>query len=299
MKIVVSAGEVSGDIHGSYLISEIKKINPDISFLGMGGERLNAIGVEILFDISSKGSIGLVEALPNVVSIYATFLKMKRLLADERPDALLLVDSQGFNVPLASFAKKLGIKTIYYIPPHEWLWGTEKNLKNIADKIDLIVSIFEREHNAYKKVGGNSIYFGHPLLDIVKPELSKEEAQNKFNPEKKKMVTLCPGSRRQEIENIFPILVKSAEIIKEALPETLFYILASSDWAKEKIADQIKNSKIKDFQIAQSQRYDVLNISDLAIAASGTINLETSILGTPNLMVYTLNPLTYFIAKNI
>lgn len=125
MKIMVSAGEVSGDVHGSYLVKELKKINPDIHFFGMGSERLAAEGVDIKFDISKRGTIGIFEALPNVIPIYLTFLKMKRLALKEKPDLVLLVDSQGFNIPFARFCKKAGIKTVYYIAPSHGFGGRQ------------------------------------------------------------------------------------------------------------------------------------------------------------------------------
>lgn len=296
MKIVISAGETSGDVHGAYLVSEIKKINPDISFIGMGSEQMKALGVDVRFDLSPKGTIGIMEVIPNIASIYSTFLKMKNLITSERPDVLLLVDFQGFNVPLAEYAKEKGIRTIYYIPPHEWLWGTKKNLEKIAKKIDLIISIFNKEHQEYLAANGKSIYFGHPLLDIVKPVLPIEERRKRFREDSKYLVCLCPGSRKQEIRHILPILIQTAKAIKEKIVDVSFCVLSSSWWVKTDLEKYL--SKV-DFEakIVEGLKYDLLSVSDLAIAASGTINLEASILGTPNIMVYTLNPLTCFIGK--
>jgi len=154
-KIMFSAGEVSGDMHAAYLAEEIKKIDPQLSLFGMGSERLRSCGVDIRCDISKQATIGLLEALPNIANLYSAFLKMKGLLANEKPNLLILVDSQGFNVPLAKFAKSLGIRTVYYIPPQEWLWGTEKNAKKIASSLDLIIAIFEKEYLIYKEFGAN------------------------------------------------------------------------------------------------------------------------------------------------
>ncbi|MDD5383035.1 MAG: lipid-A-disaccharide synthase, partial [Candidatus Margulisbacteria bacterium] len=167
-KIMISAGEVSGDTHGTYLVRELKKIDPSIYFFGIGSEKLLTEGVDIKFDISRRGTIGLFEALPNLVPIYLLYLKMVELMKREKPDLLLLVDSQGINMPLAKAAKRLGIKTVYYIAPQEWLWGTERGVRNVIEKSDLIIAIFEKEFDVYKKAGGNVVYFGHPLIDIVK-----------------------------------------------------------------------------------------------------------------------------------
>lgn len=297
MKIMISAGEVSGDVHGTYLVRELKKLNPHIYFFGLGSEKLLAEGVDIKFDITKRGTIGLIEALPNLIPIYIIYKKLIGLMKKERPDLLILVDSQGLNMPLAKAAKKLGIKTVYYIAPQEWLWGTSRGTKKVAETIDLIVSIFEKEHYAYKKAQGHSAYFGHPLIDIVKAFLSKQEAQKQFIGEgSETVISLCPGSRIQEIRGLFPILLAVGEIIQKEIPRARFIIPAASTEMIKMIFDLIGDFRPK---AIVGHTYEVLAASDLAICTSGTINLEASLLGVPNIMVYKLSPLTYFIGKYI
>ncbi|OGB88983.1 lipid-A-disaccharide synthase [candidate division WOR-1 bacterium RIFCSPHIGHO2_01_FULL_53_15] len=301
MRIMVSAGEVSGDVHGSYLVREIKKLRPDTRFFGVGSERLAAEGVDIKFDITQRGTIGLLEALPNLFPIFSVFNKVKKLLLQEKPDLVILIDSQGFNLPLAKFCKKIGVKTAYYIAPQEWLWGTPRGVKRVAETVDLIVAIFEKEYEAYKKAGANVVYFGHPLLDIVKPTMTRDVARKKFfgprvtGPESR-VIAICPGSRTQEIINLFPILLKAAEMIQKETPDLFFLIPAASKeiyTMLQKFTLNIKNCAV----LLPGSIYDALNASNLAICASGTINFEASILGIPNIMVYKLSPLTYFIGK--
>jgi lipid-A-disaccharide synthase len=296
-KIMISAGEVSGDAHGTFLVRELKKLDPDIVFLGMGSERLLAEGVDVKFDISKRGTIGIFEALPNFFPIYITYLKMMSLMKKERPDLLLLVDSQGINMPLAKAAKKLGIKTIYYIAPQEWLWGTPRGLKKVIETIDLIIAIFEKENEVYKLAGGKVAYFGHPLLDIVKPLMDKASAKKQFlGTDTGPVISLCPGSRKQEIKELFPLLLKAAEIINQEIPETRFLIPAASTNMIKEIFGLISDFRPK---AIVGHTYEILSISDLALCTSGTINLEASILGTPNIMVYKLSPLTYLLGKYI
>ena len=297
MKIMVSAGEVSGDVHGTHLVRELKKLKPEIYFFGMGSEKLLAEGVDIKVDITKRGTIGIFEALPNIIPVYFAYKQMVDLMRQEKPDLLLLVDSQGINMPLARASKKLGIKTVYYIAPQEWLWGTERGVKKVSRTVGQIISIFEKEHTIYNTANGNSSYEGHPLLDIVKPSLLKEEAQQKFlGSTEGPVISLCPGSRTQEIKGLFPILLKAAEKIKEELPQARFIVPAAS-------TDMIKKifPYIGDFRPTAiiGHTYDILAASDLAICTSGTINLEASILGVPNIMVYKLSPLTYFLGKHI
>jgi len=287
---MISAGEVSGDVHGTYLVRELKKIKPDIYFFGMGSEKLLAEGVDIKFDLTKYGTIGILEALPNVIPVYIIYKKLVALMEKERPDLLLLVDSQGINMPLAKAAKKRGIKTVYYIAPQEWLWGTGRGVKKVAQTIGLIVSIFEKEHAVYKQANGNSVYFGHPLLDIVSSSVAKEGSRDKPT------IALCPGSRTQEIKGLLPILLKAGEIIQKKIPEAKFIIPAASTETIKKVF-----GLITDFRptAVVGSTYDILARSDLALCASGTINLEASLLGVPNIMVYKLSPLTYFIGKHL
>jgi lipid-A-disaccharide synthase len=289
MKIMISAGEVSGDVHGSYLVKELKKLRPDILFFGMGSERLAAEGVDVKFDVSKRGTIGILEALPNVLPIYSTFLKMKKLLLKEKPDLVLLIDSQGFNMPFAKFCKKARFKTVYYIAPQEWLWGTPRGVKKVAETVDLIIAIFKMEYEAYKAAGANVVYFGHPLVDIVK--VSGPVARDS-----QPTISICPGSRTQEIRGLLPILLKTGELIKKALPNAEFLVPVSSRKLFQEIFDLVGDFRPK---AIFEQTYEVLAASDLAICASGTINLEASLLGTPNIMVYKLSPLTRFIGKYI
>lgn len=299
MKILFSAGEVSGDLHASFLYKELKKLLPDAYFFGMGGEKLSTAGCDVKLDITALGSIGLLEALPRLFSLNASLSKMKALLSCERPDLLILVDSQGFNMPLASFARSIGIKTCYYIPPQEWLWGTERGLKKVARSIDLILAIFEKEYLSYKSAGAKVLYFGHPLLDIVKPSLSRSEARKKFfGDESGPVIALCPGSRTQEIDSLLPVFLRASSLIFRSLPKVRFILPIAVSWAKDKIFRSVSGLPFP-IKMIEGQNYDVLNCADLVIAASGTINLESSLLGVPNMMVYKFSWLSYLVGKYV
>jgi len=297
-KVMISAGEVSGDIHGTHLVRELKKLDPDIYFFGMGSENLLAEGVNVKFDISRRGTIGIFEALPNAVPIYLTYINLVDIMKKEKPDLLILVDSQGVNMPLARAAKKLGIKTVYYIAPQEWLWGTPAGVKRVVENIDLIISIFEEEHKTYQQAGGKSVYFGHPLLDIVKPAQVREETRrNLFGSEEGPVISLCPGSRTQEIKKLLPILLEAGKLIKKYLPEAKFVIPAPSTSMIQRVHERTSD----DFRprAVVGRTYDILAASDVAVCTSGTINLEASILGIPNIMTYKLSLLTFLLGKYV
>lgn len=299
IKIMLSAGEVSGDVHGANLAHELFRINPKAHLFGMGGEKMKAKGVDIKYDLTSYGTVGIVEILKFLPFILITFLKMKALLKKEKPDLLILIDYQGFNMMLAMYAKKLGIKTIYYISPQEWLWGTSKGVKKVADTITKILCIFENESAIYKKAGGRAIYIGNPNLDIARPSMSKELfCQNlEINP-KFPIFGLFPGSRMQEIESLLSILLETASKIKAKVPNAQFVLSLSSEHFREKIGQIIKDKK-SDIQIIYGKSYDILNISNISIAASGTTLMEAVIIGAPAIMIYKLSKLSYFIGMKI
>jgi len=298
MKIMISAGEVSGDIHGTYLVQALKKLDPSIYFFGMGSEKLLAEGVDVKFDLTKRGSIGIFEALPNIVPIYIIYKKMVALMKKEKPDMLILVDSQGINMPLAKAAKKLGIKTVYYIAPQEWLWGTDKGVKKVAATIDQIISIFEKEHKIYQTAGANSVYFGHPLIDIVQPVLTQKQAREEYvGKDAGPIIAICPGSRMQEIKSLLPIMLSACELIHKQIPKAKFIIPAASTNMIQSIFNMVSDN-FRPLAIV-GHTYDILNAADIALCASGTINLEASLLGVPNIMVYKLSPLTYFVGKHI
>ncbi|OGC36764.1 lipid-A-disaccharide synthase [candidate division WOR-1 bacterium RIFOXYB2_FULL_48_7] len=289
MKIFVSAGEVSGDVHGAYLINELKRQKPGLQFFGVGSDNLAAAGARIDFDISRRGTIGIIEALPNILPIFSVYQQLKKLLLKEKPDLAILIDSQGFNVPLARFCRRHKIKTVYYIAPQEWLWGTVQKVKALANLIDKIIAIFPPEYSAYKSAGANVSYFGHPLIDIVTSRATAIPGR----------IALCPGSRTQELKVMLPILLQAAMIIQKRSPNCEFVIPAANSRILAAINSYINQSSIKPKRliISDKNRYDLLVSSELAICTSGTINLEASLLGVPNIMAYKLSWLTYFIGK--
>jgi lipid-A-disaccharide synthase len=286
---MMSAAEVSADLLASSLARELKGCD----LFGMGGEKMRSAGVDIRIDITEKSSIGIVEAIKYLPFQLSTLRAMKNMILSEKPDALILVDAQGFNMPLAAFAKKQGIRTIYYIAPQEWLWGTKKGIRKVAGAIDLIISIFKKEHELYKANGGNSVYFGHPLLDIVRSNMGRQDFCRKFglNPHEK-IIALCPGSRHHEIKNLLPILLDVAGRIKGAQ----FVLPISYSKFKNEIEDQLARTSLN-IKVIEGYNHDILANSDLVIAKSGTIILECVCLNTPVIMFYKLSPLTYYIGR--
>ena len=299
IKIMLSAGEVSGDIHGAALAKELKKVNSALYLFGMGGEKMRLAGVDIKFDLSAKGTVGIIEVLKFLPFILFGLYKMKRLLKKEKPDILTLIDYQGFNMLLAKYAKKIGIKTVYYIAPQEWLWGSPKGIKNVVSTIDKLLCIFEEEAKIYKENGGNAVYVGNPNVDTAKPGSSKEEFCKTagLNP-KFPIFGLFPGSRHQELNALLPVFTGAAGLIKKRIPNAQFVIALSSLQFKTKVNSYLQKHRIN-IPTLYGRSHDILSASNVAIAASGTIIMEAAIINTPAIMAYKISALTYLIAKHI
>ena len=258
-----------------------------------------AAGVDIRQDITDKSTIGLIEPLKFLPSHLRSFRFMVDLMKKEKPDALIVIDAQGFHVPLVKAARDLTIKTIYYIAPQEWLWGTERGVKKIAGSVDLIVAVFKKEYDAYKKSGANVVYFGHPLVDIVKPAYTKERLRLASYVESgAPFVGLFPGSRRQEIEGLLPIMLDSVKLIRKKFGKVNPILGLSSSKFKKRVEEMVTEARI-DLSIVEGGTYEALAACDISIAASGTILLEAAVLGAPIIMMYKLSPLSYLIGKYI
>lgn len=299
IRIMLSAGEVSGDSHGAVLVREIKNLKSSVYLFGMGGEKMRAAGVDVRLDLTAKGTVGFFEILRFLPSILFVMSKMKLLLRKERPDLLVLIDYQGFNMLLAKYAKKIGVRTIYYIPPQEWLWGTEKGVKDVAKTIDKILSIFENEALAYEKAGGSVVFVGNPNLDTSKPTMSKD-AFCRFagiNPSFP-VLGIFPGSRRQEIDSLLPVFLGAAKEVREKIPNISILLSLSSENFRSLIEKGVAKSGLA-VKILYGRNFDILNTATASLVASGTAVMEAAILDAPIIMAYKVSPVSYFIGKHL
>jgi lipid-A-disaccharide synthase len=299
-KIMIVAGEVSGDLHASHLAKALFKIQPDLEIFAVGGEKLQAAGATLLYNIIQRSTIGFIEFFKHLPFYLWLMQKLKNFLTKNKPDLIILVDFQGFNMLLAEKAKKLGIKTLYYIAPQDWLWGTEKSILNVVNTLDELIAIFEDEYNVYKKHTKHVHYFGHPLLDIVNPTKSKKETIQKYNLNpNKKTLAIFPGSRQQEIKRVFPAILETTQNIHKKEPENYQFIVNLPDTQyKKQIVKKFDKLGIP-FTLAINDTYNVLKLADFMLATSGTISLEATIAKTPMTVLYKLHPISYRFAKNV
>ena len=298
--ILVVAGEASGDIHAANLVRDLKKKSPDMSFYGLGGKNMKAAGVDISCDLTALAVVGFFEILKNYSRFKKIFDDLLEKTKEMKPEAAILVDYPGFNLRLARELKKLGIKVIYFISPQVWAWG-QKRIKSIRANVDLMLVLFKFEEILYRDGKFNVKFVGHPLLDIVKPALSRQELLKKIGFKKDfKTIALLPGSREREVSNHLPLMLKSAQRIYKRLPESQYLICRSSTVRKEVFKSIIEKTRIDfPYKVLDDETYDGIQACDLAIVASGTATLETAILNKAMIIIYKVSFLTWLLAKGL
>ena len=295
-RILISAGEASGDIHAAAVTAAIKKIDSSAEVFGMGGDALRNAGGEVLFDIKDHGVMGFVEVLKKLPDLFKLRDDFEKVMDERKPDCLITVDYPGFNMKLAKLAHDKGIPVVSYIAPSAWAWHKSR-AKKVAKIVDKVACIFPFEYDVYKEAGAYVEFVGHPLVDIVKPSMTKEEAMAFAGKEEgKKLILLMPGSRLMEIEKMLPTLLEAAKIIKKQLPEVSFVMPRAGTIPISLLEEKIQASGL-DVKITEGNNYDLFSIADLALATSGTVTLEAALCGLGSVIVYKTNPVTYFIAK--
>lgn len=296
MKVMISVGEASGDLHGASIAAAIKEIKPEIEIFGMGGDAMRSAGVRIIHDIADLGIIGFVEVLKNLPRFFRLRDELVEKMQQEKPDILLIIDYPDFNIRLAKKAKELGIPVLSYIPPSAWAWRKGR-AKSVAKIVDQIASIFPFEAKVYQEAGANVTFVGHPLVDIVKPEMTQEAAYDYFKVAKEHpLILLLPGSRKHEIENLLPVMLASAEHLAEQNPNCQFFLPIASTIPQEMLQNILQQYKVK-IHLTTNHIYDLMNIADCAIASSGTVTLEAALLNLPSVVIYKMATLTYWIGR--
>lgn len=304
-RVFISVGEISGDNYAS----EIIKLLPEYEWIGITGPKMRQAGCKSIEGIENISVVGITEAISKYFHIKNTFKKAVEELKNNI-DLLIVVDFPGFNLKLLEEAKKLNIKTVYFISPQIWAWGY-KRIHKIVKYTDILISILPFEESYYKDFLNQDfkyIYVGHPLLDIVKYQETEESFKEKLNIDKDKiLIGLLAGSRENEIKNLLPIILDSAKILNQKYKNLHFIIPATAnmiDKVLEKVKNyqdlplsvitNIKNEKIPYFPYAS---YEVMKHSKFSIITSGTATLEAAIIGNPFIIIYKVSPITYFIGK--
>lgn len=298
LDIFISAGEASGDLHGSNLARAIWSIAPKTRLSCLGGPLMRKAGVPVVVDNRNISVVGGSEVVSHIRSIYNSWRKIRSHLRSNPPDVIVLIDFPDFNILLGKFAQKAGSRIFYYISPQVWAWreGRVNSIKRLADRMAVILP-FEKAF--YRARGMEVDYVGHPLVDVLNiapegPAPEKKYGLDSSGP----LIGLLPGSRRSEINLLFEMLMDSAQLIHQSIPDAHFIIPVASSLNYDDIKVRAEKWKLP-LQIIGNDTYGVIRSCDLILTASGTVTLEAAIIGTPMIITNRLSRLSAEIGRRM
>jgi len=295
LEIFISAGEASGDLHGSHLVRAIWSIAPQTRLSCLGGPHMQAAGVPLIVDNRNLSVVGATEIAGHIRAIYGAWRKIRSHLLVSRPALVVLIDFPDFNLFLGKFAKKIGAKVFYYICPQLWAWrgGRINKIRRLVDRMAVILP-FEKAF--YASHGMEVDYVGHPLVDIMADLPDKTQCDSLYHLFNGPLVGLLPGSRRSEISLMFDILMDAGRIISRSFPAARFLIpLAPS--LKVRDMESMAARWSLPVQVVHNDTYSAIRACDLILTASGTVTLEAAILETPMIVLYKVSRLSWQIGN--
>jgi len=287
-KLMISAGEASGELYGAMLSREVKKLWPGTDIFGIGGSRMKNEGVNLIAPISQV--VGIVEVIKHIPEVRNTFKKAAETLINKRPDVLVLIDYPDFNIALAKKAKAAGIPILYYVSPQVWAWRSGR-VKKIAALVNKMAVLFPFEMDYYKDTGLPCEFVGHPIAEIIDIQETKKELKKNLglNPDNG-VITLLPGSRPNEISKHQTLIRELAEKIYHEFPDMQIVVpLAAGSNLTEELPDYVK--------IIRGRTTEAVACSEASAVASGTVTLETALAGTPMVVFYKVSPVSFSLAK--
>jgi lipid-A-disaccharide synthase len=296
-KVLISAGEPSGDLYAAGLVDALRRRRPDLQFFGCAGPRMQKAGVRAVVDAHSLAVVGLVEVLAHIPRIYGEYRKLLDAARAERPELAILTDSPDFNLRVARRLKKLGIPVFYLVAPQVWAWRKGR-LPMMRRTIHRLLCIFPFEPEFFARHGIDAVYIGHPLTRLVQPSASRAELRRRFGiPDGAPLVALLPGSRSGEAARHLPILLETVERVRGLTKCAPRFILAVPPGTVPLGSNFRERISAASIQLLEEKTWDVLVCADVALAASGTVTIEACLLGTPMVTFYRVNNLSWWMGK--
>jgi lipid-A-disaccharide synthase len=296
MRYYIIAGEASGDLHGSNLVKAIKRQDTKAEFRGLGGDRMMKNGVDIALHINKMSFMGFIEVVKNLPQILSNFSLCKKDIVAYQPDVVILIDYPGFNLRMAKFIHEKGIRVHYYISPQLWAWK-ESRITTVKKYVDLMLVILPFEKSFYKKHAFEAEFVGHPLIDAIESEELQSTSWHSFIKDNvlndKKIISLLPGSRLQEIKQMLPVMLNSA-----AKFENYQVVIAGVNSVSIEDYQSLAGTN-QTIKVVYDQTYDLLRHSHAALVTSGTATLETALLNVPQVVCYKGSAISYQIAKRL
>lgn len=304
-RVLLVAGEASGDLHGANLVRAIKRLCPEVVFCGIGGDNMGQAGVKCFVSSADLAVVG----LTGVFSKFRIHVRAANILKSifklHRPDLLILIDYPGFNLYMARIAKKMNIPVLYYISPQVWAWRRGR-VKKIAKRVDKMAVILPFEKAFFQESGIDVEYVGHPLMDAFENKSDKMQSASRLRQSSERYdgrvrnptVGLVPGSRREEILNLLPVMIKAGEILKGEYPHIRFILPLAGTIPFKWLSLFLKNTTL-DIEVCREGIYNALGRCHLAFVTSGTATLDAAIMTVPMVVAYKVKPLTYQVGKRV
>jgi lipid-A-disaccharide synthase len=297
-KIMMVAGEASGDMHAAKVIDALLRKNKKLNIFGLGGPHMAKAGMEVREDLTKNAIMGFAEVVKHLPVSLRRMKDAERWLREERPSLLFLVDYPGFNLRLAERAHRMGIPVCYYVAPKVWAWN-QSRVKAMKRVIQKLLVIFPFETAFFRKHGIKALYVGNPLMEEMnlKP-INRKEVLGQYGIQLSRFPVVCamPGSRKGEIEKIWPLFLKASRILRKICPDTAFIVPKSHGLEQEDFAGLTPDDP---FFFVEGPAYDLRKACDVAWIKSGTSTLETALLGTPMVVVYKVAAMTGFLARRL
>ena len=296
MRLLISAGEASGEMYGAQLIEALRQRVPNLKCFGVGGERMQAAGCELIVQSRELAVVGITEILPRLHKIYGEFRKLVRATDERKPDAAVLIDSPAFHFKVARELRRRGIPVIYYVAPQLWAWRSGR-VRLVRQFFKKVLVIFPFEEQWYRERGVDAEFVGHPLADLQKPTLPREEfaREHKLDPAKS-WIALLPGSRQREHDSHLPVMVDAAAMFEQyeyllPLPPDMY-----ADFMNTPIVGGGRVNGSVSMHVSDDAAGS-LYYARAAVVASGTATVEAAMMGTPMVVVYRVSPLTWTLGR--
>ena len=295
-RLLLVAGEASGDLHGGNLARALLAQQPTLQLLGVGGRRMREAGVELLFDIRDLSVVGAVEAVRSLRTLWTAYHTLLDEVERAPVDAVLLIDFPGFNLKLAKALAQRGIPVLYYIAPQVWAWRPGR-MHKIQRRVRKLFVILPFEAALYHEAHIDAEFVGHPLLDLVQPSGSKADACTRCGLDPAApVVGILPGSRRSELQYLLRPMLEAAAQIRAQVATAQFIVPLAETLQPVDVQKAIETAPIS-VRLVQRQTYDVIQAADILLVASGTATLEAALIGSPMVLVYKAHLLTYLLAR--
>ncbi len=294
---MIIAGEASGDLHGSGLVREILLAQPEAHIFGIGGDRMRSHGMELVHHINEMSVLGFWDVIKQFRFFKKVYHELVELMESQKPDVLVLIDYPGLNLKLARAAHERHIPVLYYIAPQVWAWGAGR-IKKMAQIVDKMAVIIPFEEKMFRAAGIDATFVGHPLLEVISSEMSKEQFFETYQLNvSAKTIGLLPGSRPLEVKRLLPVMAETADFLQKKYPK-IQVLVSQTPSVDNAIYEEILG-KYSNFKVIENNTYEIMNHSDLIVVASGTATLETALFKTPLIVVYKVDPFSYFIGKTL